>query len=442
MTAVRAARAVGPLGRRSTLSDGAASLVPPPAAGSGGGDVVLGRRVRGEQVLPSSGAWLLLPEDRLVRHVLVLGATGSGKTETALRLAWSVAAASDAQVFYLDGKGDRETAGRFVGLMAEAGRRARVFPDEPLDGWRGESEEVLSRLLEVVDYADDGPAAWYRDVASATLGLVCGHPDGPPRSSADALSRMSLGSLAAGGRSVAGLTEDLVRQVRLRYQAFFAQTRGALDGGWGWDEIDSGYLLLDSLALKREAAGLARFVLEDFAQYFTKRKPRGRLCVLVVDEFSAIAEAVGMAQRIEQARGFRTALILAPQSVAGLGEPAQAARILASVETVICHRVNTPEEICALAGTRRSLERSIHLEDGRPSGQGSARLQHQFKVDPNDVRALVPGEAFVISRGRAARARIAQAPPCPTCGVVPVGRGSSESVAVVPARRVEREVPY
>ena len=55
-------------------------------------------------------------------------------------------------------------------------------------------------------------------------------------------------------------------------------------------------------------------------------------------------------RRIEQARNFNTALILAPQTVAGMGGEEEAARILGSVETVVCHALNTPDEIVALAG--------------------------------------------------------------------------------------------
>ena len=86
---------------------------------------VLARRLAGERALPTVGRAVLLSPERLCRHVLVCGATGSGKTETLLRLAWTVAKCSDAPVFYLDGKGDRDTAGRFCALMADAGPRAR-----------------------------------------------------------------------------------------------------------------------------------------------------------------------------------------------------------------------------------------------------------------------------------------------------------------------------
>jgi hypothetical protein len=210
--------------------------------------------------------------------------------------------------------------------------------------------------------------------------------------------------------AVGALSKEQVRQVRLRYEAFFGQTRGTLDGAWAWEDTRAGYLLLDTLTLREEANGLARLLFEDFAHYFTTRKPREEFCVLIVDEFSALANGTGMAGRVEQARGFRTSLILAPQVVAGMGEETEAARILGSVETVVCHRVNTPEEIIALAGTRMRPEYSMHYGHDGASGEGSARIQHQFKVNPNKVRALAPGEAFLISRGRAMRAQVLQAP--------------------------------
>jgi len=382
-------------------------------AADGERGVALARRLGGERALPVDGGMVVLSPDRLCRHLLVCGATGSGKTETLLRLAWTVAKASDAPVFYLDGKGDRETASRFVGLMADAGRRTRVFPNEPVDGWRGAAHEVHGRLMEVVDYASEGPAAWYRDVAKTVLRLVCEHPEGPPRSSRAVLERMEIGRLRqahAGSSALDALTGEQVKQVRLRYEAFFGQTRGMLDGAWSWEDTDAAYLLLDSLALREEVGGLARFVFEDFAHYFTTRKQRQRWCVLIVDEFSALAQGAGMAARIEQARGFQTALVLAPQVVQGMGGEGETARIMGSVETVVCHRVNTPEEIVKLAGTRQRMEYSTHYAKRGSTGEGSARVQHQYKVDPNKVRGLEPGMAYVISRGRAMRVQVLRAP--------------------------------
>ena len=159
------------------------------------------------------------------------------------------------------------------------------------------------------------------------------------------------GSTAAGA-----LTETQVAQVRLRYEAFFGQIRGQLDGNWAWEDTTAGYVLLDSLTLSEEVGGLARFLFEDFMHFISARKHREQFCMLIVDEFSSLAESASMAARVEKARGFLASLILAPQVVEGMGGEVETARILGSVETVIAHRVNTPDQIVALAGTRKVPE--------------------------------------------------------------------------------------
>ncbi|HVA19397.1 MAG TPA: NAD(P)-dependent oxidoreductase [Solirubrobacteraceae bacterium] len=96
----------------------------------------------------------------------------------------------------------------------------------------------------------------------------------------------------------------------MRYEAFFGQVRGQLDGDWAWEDTTAGYVLLDSLTLAEEVGGLARFLFEDFMHFIARRKPRSQFCVLVVDEFSSLAQSADMAARVEKARGFNTSLVL------------------------------------------------------------------------------------------------------------------------------------
>lgn len=412
---------------------------------------MIGQRVSGERALPVAGRMVLLSQERLCRHLLVCGATGAGKTETLLRLAWIVAKESDAHVYYLDGKGDKKTAERFSGLMADAGRGTRVFPNESFAGWRGEAHEIHSRLMAVIDYASHGGASWYRDIAKTVLRLVCEHPDGPPRSSRQLLSRMQLPLLvrAHPGSTTAGaLTETQVAQVRLRYEAFFGQIRGQLDGQWAWEDATAGYVLLDSLTLSEEVGGLARFLFEDFMHYIATRKPRDRFCVLIVDEFSSLAQSASMAARVEKARGFLASLILAPQVVEGMGGEAETARILGSVDTVIAHRVNTPDQIVALAGTRNVPQLMTRLSEDGLTRDRSVRMEQRPAIDPNKMRGLDPGMAYLINHGRAMKIQVPRAPtarvplPVPQAPeaqgrtgektfteVVPLGGGSSEKGA-------------
>ncbi len=375
---------------------------------------MLGSQISGEAALPvTRDGYVILSLERLARHTVVAGATGSGKTETALRIIYALAKSTRLPLFYLDGKGDRANAQRFCALMQLAGRQPVVFPDAGFDGWRGSPGDLQNRLLEVVGLPSEGDAVWYRYVASLTLELACAHPDGPPTNARALVDRLDLDTLKAahvGNRDTAALTREKVADVRLRYASFFGQVNGALDGHWAWEDTNAAYLLLPGLARKDERNALARFLFEDFAHYFTTRKPAGQPCLLVVDEFSAIAEGGAMAERIEQARGFHAALVLIPQVIAGMGGPEQAARILGNVDTILLHRTNTPEEFADLAGTTHVIEESHHTQNKYASGEGSSREQHQRKIDLNHARSLLTGTAYAISHGRALKTRVTRAP--------------------------------
>jgi hypothetical protein len=435
--------------RAQQRQDDAIGRVGHRSAVRGGGEPVdgvrLGERLAGDGVLPLRGGELVLPLELLARHALVVGASGSGKTETLLKIAHQVASKSEWAVFFVDGKGDRDTMRRFYALMRDAGRAPRLFPDEGYDGWRGNASDIAGRLVEVIDFAEEGPGAYYRDQAVNILRLACELPAGPPQSAADLLARLDFTTLETAYLAHAALSEVLaytprqVAEVRARHSAFFGALRGRLDHGWAFEDADCGYLLLDGLRLKHEATRLARLLVEDFTQYAVDRKPRHRRVLLIVDEFSAIAQAgTSLVDIVERTRGFGVAAILSPQVVEGMGGPEAAARIIGSAHTVLLHQVPQPEEIVKVAGTRLVMETSVQHDQGRATGLGSARLQHAFKVDPNHVRALPVGVCFAIRSGQAATVRITRAPelteielPTPTAPP-PHGAAATETTPIPP----------
>lgn len=376
--------------------------------------VLLGRRLLGDAVLDSRASEVVLGFQQLARHVLVAGSSGSGKTETALRIAHEVAAKTDAAVFMVDPKGDLATARRFVGLMEAAGRSPRVFPNEPFDAWRGDGNALVNRLLEVVPFATTGSASYFRDIAKVALQLVCGFEEGPPRSSEELLDRLQHERLSleysVHESALQALTSDQVDQVRMRYTAFFGQLGRRLDGEWSWDDADAGYLLLDSVALREDAVSAACLLLEDFAHYFSQRKAEGREVLLVLDEYPAIARATDLDGKVTQARSFDAWLVLLAQTLSGLGEQHQRDAIVGNTATVIAHAMPEPQGLAALAGTRPSVELTRQFDEAGIGAKGTSREAERPKVSESDVRELSPGEAWVISAGKAAKVAVQRAP--------------------------------
>lgn len=401
--------------------------------------VVLGRRLGSGRPLPvDDRSRLVWPFAQMRRHLLVLGASGSGKTETSLAIAHQVAERTDAALFYLDAKGDRETAARFCSIAEAAGRRPQVFPNRHFDAWRGDWRAIVNRLLEVIRFADSGPAAYYRDIAKTALQLACRHPDGPPRSSEELLGRLDYEALldAHGpNNAVLSLPRERVGQVRLRYQSFFGQLGSQLDGQWSFEDVDCAYLMLDSVALGEDTASLASLLFTDFAHYFSQRKPREPRCVIICDEFAAISRASDLAIKVEQARAFNTSLILVPQTLGGLGEEWQLSRILGSVETLIVHSLNEPERVADLAGHRTVPELTHRIEAGLPAYAGLSRNIQRPVVPHDRIRDLPVGQAWLIRRGRAARVAI---DPAPHLDAVPLP--PSDPIDP-PLERVETQLP-
>ena len=390
----------------------------------------LGRHVDGDRLLPTRRGCVSMPLSRLEKTVLLIGAPGSGKTETLLRLAHGVAHESDWCVFVIDAKGDPSTQQRLAEVMHQAGRQPQLFPSEGYDGWRGDGREIAGRLVQLIDWADEGGGTYYRDLSINLVRAACQAPGGPPRSSAELLDRLDrdrLTDLWAGHQrqteALAAFKSDHVDACRQRYAAFFDACEGQLDGTWAFEDTDGGYLLLNELLYGEETAKLGRFLVEDFKQFLAARNGQGRQVLLIIDEFSAIADGERVARMIETVRSYGAAVVLAPQAFEGMGGPEASARILNAAHTILLHAVPDPEPIVKAAGTRLAIEQSLQHQHGQSTDIGSSRQQHQLKADPNEVRRLQPGMCYALGTGKAQKLQIASmpnpiprsifSPPCP-----------------------------
>jgi hypothetical protein len=408
---------------------------------------VLGIALDGD--LPSwvQGRYVVPPAHLRGKAMAVVGAPGAGKTVTLTRLAY-VAGRMGRKVCFADCKGtDPTLVPALVAAYRLGNPNARVgrWPATTMAMWRGTPSQVQSRLLSVERFTEP----FYQRVASAGLRLALTAPDMPPVDGSDELLRRldadELASLWEGHplelKDVEVIGEHLPG-ARLRYADFFAALAGAFDRGtWSYEDVDLAVLTVPTLLSKAEADAAMRVVLEDYGHYATGRKPRtGEDAVLMLDEFSALPSGVDSAINLaERVRDVGVQVIVAAQSVEGLGNQHQAPRLLASCAGgIVVHQCPDPERLLAMAGTVRDVEQNWEVDRWGPRGHGKVRMVHRARVDGELVRAAQPGEAWIIQAGHTVHLRVlpppAVAPPAAEpAAVLPLGERDTEPLTVVPA---------
>jgi hypothetical protein len=201
--------------------------------------------------------------------------------------------------------------------------------------------------------------------------------------------------------------------VRGRYSAFFRSLAGTADGCWGLEDVDLAVLTIPTIASRTDADAAVRLVLEDLGHFATKRKARvGDDVLLVLDEFSAVQDGTDQAIHLaERLRDVGVPVIFGAQSPEGLGDERQQWRLLHTIGGgLVLHQTPNPDLLVELAGTVRAPEQAWQLDPWGPAGQARVQMADRPRVDPNQVRQLHPGEAFLIQGGRAVKLSVLQAP--------------------------------
>lgn len=362
------------------------------------------------------GSWAngaQLPVSALRGHMLIGGGTGEGKSTTIERIEFEAGARYAPQIVHFDCKGRRGGNARFLAILQEAGyddRRMAFAPLEPYDGWRGDERAHVNRLLAIQDFSESQP--YYTASTKDLLQQVV----------AETHSRCAAELIETLQRPRDALDPKVVAGTAARYRGFFHGMSGLLDGWWAFDDVDACYIELPGMERREDAIAFGRYLLEDFMHYIGARKPPEREVLLVLDDFSAISRGDEAVNLLERSREFNCSVVLTTQSYAGLGPGAE--RIIDSCNgALIVHRMANPELLTGRAGTvwRQMESHTVPPKQGWldvmfPPRGGAAkptvtyRPEELPRIDPNEVRSLPRGEAFVIAGGRAQRIRVAPLP--------------------------------
>jgi hypothetical protein len=395
---------------------------------------IVGRWQRGDLTRPwrSHGRVRLPMSHPDNRHLLVLGATGLGKTETALTIAeW--AAEHGRQVIYLTCKeppsAQRSVAPRLAAVAAEQGLRFRTLlaGTSPYDPMRGDLAEVRDRLIRIEEWGDRYWAAVANTLVALALELNAAEGqaiDALP-DLVYSLVRSRLATLAKRSRDprVAELVEAFnysdLGGALMRYASMAIHLRGWIGptsaGGWAFEDADVACIELPTVSRPEAATALMRLILRDFGSYLVdpnrrQSRPDGstKPVVIVIEEAGAVAgdpvigrEFVSQVERNREAGAYA---VLTAQDPTGFGDGHTWSALSTNAALLTYRQTEQAENLAKLAGTERVTEGGADYdEDNRLRRQGVARRQHAFKVNPQTLRTLGVGEFVLISAGRYAK---------------------------------------
>jgi hypothetical protein len=375
-----------------------------------------GWRTRGMSVVA-------VPDELWQRQALVVGETGSGKTVTALAVASEMLRAGW-DVYWIDGKADRDVAARFAAVARVRGIDAVDGGRRPIDGWRGGPDSVVNRLLATQVFTEPYYEGIARNVLRWAVGLT------PPRSFGELVDRMDKRVLRRAWQHDAGEAEKIRRLpdaeflgARFRYEGVAWAVGTTLDGEWSYEDTRAAYVPVGRPEHRNQASEIGAFLLEDLLHWAMARKAPSRRALVVIDEFSKLAARPDAAvDLVERVRSFGVGVVLIGQTWASLG-PSDTIRerLAGTVGTVLIHQLKAPERLVALAGTERTVERTEQTDGVAPTGRASQHVARRFVVSPDAVRTLGCGEAVLITGATARRVRV-RPPPLASPGPRPRSR--------------------
>ena len=390
------------------------------------------------------------------RHMVIVGSTGSGKTNLMIRL-WAGWFAGTLQasragtggrplLVVLDCKGGRDArrkAERTRRLLYAAGaRRVAIWPDEArLSMWDLPPQDLAVLLFQMIE-SGTGGAAYYADMLYACVVLAVTAPAGPPFNTASFLDRLDTKWLQhawGDGRhprqfEQARAAAKHLRDIQLRYATLLDRLGPALDGPGRLDEADAWYFILEGTREPSVAETQAMAITELAARAATALDGEQRAMLLAADDYSAVSRRVPMSNLYERGRSLGIGVQVSAQSWQGLGaDEDERYRIAATADggIFVLHTPH-PDPLVALAGKRRVLETAHKLVGNAWGDEGTTREQRAWVADPDLIRRLEVGQACYIHHGAATFVQVARPAASPLTLLPPAAPESPPAPAPEP----------
>jgi conjugal transfer pilus assembly protein TraD len=395
----------------------------------------------------AAGRQVVLSDQQLSAHGLILGASGAGKSTTLLRILTDHVA-RHRPVVAIDMKGSPSFAAELRAAAAAAGRPFLLWSIDGPSHWNplshGNPTELKDRLIATERFSEPHykrAAERYAQMALSVLAHA--HPGRAP-TLAEMVTAMDSRRIPAMLRAVprplaqrvqdylAELTPDqlsAVKGLRTRLALMAESAAGPFlepsrDGSGQIDlraAVSGDPVVVFSLNAARYpglAAQIGTTVIQDLVSATGERlsESHGRPlphAIIGIDEFSALG-ADHLVHLVARGREPGLSVVLATQEFADMERAARGLRdqLVGNAAVKIIHRQDVPDSAlmaAELVGTHQVWERTIQTGGGLlgryDTRRETRRLVEQFLIHPNQIKRLTTGEAIVITKQPTAQTR-------------------------------------
>ena len=402
----------------------------------------------------ASGQPVVVTDQELAAHGLIVGASGSGKTTTLLKIL-TAQVERGMPVVAIDLKGSPDFARQLADAAARAGRPIKIWSPDGTELWNplahGNPTELKDKLIATERFTEphyQRAAERYVQLAITVMQAV---ERGRPPTLADVVAVMDPLRLQAQLRALPAdraepiadylnsLTHDQVSAIRglgTRLAIITESHTGAFleDGPTPIDlrrALDGDEVVVFSLDASRYpglAGQLGTLVVQDIVAASADRlarienpRPGDRPVLpatLAIDEFSGLP-GDHVAQLTARARAAGIGVLVTTQEFADMARNARGLmeQIVGNTTLKLAHRQDVPASartVAELAGTYKAWEHTYRQDGAFGSTRGSTRrIVDRFVVEPSRIASLKRGEVVRISKTPTANTKIVRVTPRP-----------------------------
>ena len=348
-----------------------------------------------------------LVKSKLNQHTLLIGATGSGKSTTALSIINQLVYKLNQTVIIIDGKGDNDLINKVQTIDSNAFIWT-INGYNKYNPFATKSHIVLAdKIMSLFDFTEPH----YQAVAHSYLLILLEtlKSNKIEMTLSNIIKYFSINNLKKIIKKsnpnylvVSDFDQEQINGLLNRLRVYQEQLNQSINLKNNLSEIVKNHKVilfsLNSLDYPQLASNIGKLLIQDLKE-FASIKPRNQHINIILDEFNIFASDT-IINLINKTRSFNYQCFLCFQTINDLKTDNKdlTDTIFGNTANIIAHNVKDPnssEYLAKVFGTKTSQKTTKQYDNkNKQSSKGSIREVEEYIVHPNDLKRLKTGQTY------------------------------------------------